>query len=234
MFYCNPFDHFLAAEGDASASDIADAPFPNNRWYTLNFHHQSTLSRLDLGGGEPYLAGNGRRFIDQLGINSWRNPEPDAPTSTGLAGNLALLIGLVVFSCKSHNMDNVLRNVWRAYEWRGHNHSHGRTVNPLGDSIELSLITKQDVSGEALSFQSIWILKTPPSLLPLHSQVSNGLVDNCYLELRGITVPTSFGIPSLFIWAWLPATYVFTISYDTLISQSHHLRLWNILYRLQF
>lgn len=132
IFYCNPFDHFLAIDGDASAGDIANAEFPNNRWYTLNFRHDYELSRLDLVGDKPHLAGNGPRFIDQLGIRSWRHPdspEAPAPTSTGLSGNLALLIGLVVFSCRSDRMDNVLRNAWRNYQWLGHNHHHGRTFH---------------------------------------------------------------------------------------------------------
>lgn len=130
MFYCNPFDHFLSTEGDASTRDMANSPAPNNRWYTLNFQHDYTLSRLDLGGDRPYLAGNGRRFIDELGIASWRHPDEaddPAPTSSGLAGNLALLIGLVVFSCRAERMDTVLRNAWRSYQWIGHNHSNGRT-----------------------------------------------------------------------------------------------------------
>ncbi|TVY73453.1 hypothetical protein LSUE1_G007726, partial [Lachnellula suecica] len=127
MFYCNPFDHFLAAQGDVSMRDMATAPFPNDRWYTFNFHHDEyALSRLDLGGAEPYLAGNGPRFIEQLGIGSWRNPDTDAPISGGLAGNLALLIALIAFSCRSQNLDNVLRTSWQNYQWRGHNHGSGR------------------------------------------------------------------------------------------------------------
>ncbi|TVY37326.1 hypothetical protein LSUB1_G004750 [Lachnellula subtilissima] len=126
LFYCNPFDQFLATEGNAIDRDMANSPVPNNRWYTLNFRHQSTLSRLDLGGPEPYLAGPVPHSINQLGLNSWYNPEPLAPPSSGLSGNLALLIALVAFSCRSERLDTVLRTSWRHYEWRGHNHSNGR------------------------------------------------------------------------------------------------------------
>lgn len=126
MFYSNPWDQFLATHGDASTRDIANAPVPDNRWYTLSFHNYYSLSRVDIAGPEPYLAGNGSRFIDQLGIRSWCNPNQDAPPADGLAGNLALLIALIAFSCRSDRLDTVLRHSWSNYGWRSHTHNHGR------------------------------------------------------------------------------------------------------------
>lgn len=130
MFYCNPFDQSVAAEGDATNRDMGDAPHPNNRWYTLRFHHQSALSRLDLGGPEPYLASkladHGSYSINQLGLTSWYDPDPRSSPSTRLAGNLALLIALVAFSCRSARLDTVLRTSWIHYEWRPHLYTPGR------------------------------------------------------------------------------------------------------------
>jgi hypothetical protein len=125
VFYCQPFDRFLATEGDASARDMGTSDFPDNRWYTLNFQHHETLSRIDLVGPEMYLAGNGPRFIEQLGIDAWCNPDPKAPPSGGLAGNLSLLIALITFSCTSQDLTEVLQTSWRNYEWRGHNYRSG-------------------------------------------------------------------------------------------------------------
>jgi len=126
MFYCQPFDCFLATEGDPSMRDMETSDFPHNQWHTLNFEHHGTLSRLDLFGSERHLAGNGQRFIEQLGLTHWSNPDPGAPVSGGLAGNLALLIALVAFSCRPQHLSDVLQNSWREYSWRGHNHGSGR------------------------------------------------------------------------------------------------------------
>ncbi|TVY34526.1 hypothetical protein LOCC1_G007809 [Lachnellula occidentalis] len=133
MFYCNPFDQFLAAEGDASDKDMADAPCPSNLWLRLYFRHQSALSRLDLGGSEPYLAGK-TWSINQLGLNFWYNPNKRAPLSSGLAGNLALLIALVAFSCRYNRLDTILQTSWRDHAWQPHHYSHD------GPAIEEGLL----------------------------------------------------------------------------------------------
>lgn len=126
MFWCNPFYQFMVASGDATTRDI-DLTGPEDTWYAINFHHEEGLSRIDYVANQ-YLAGNDRGFIAALGLNSYRNSEEDAPKSSGLAGNLAMLIGLVAFSCKRRELDAVLvgDQAWRGYRWHGHNRSSGR------------------------------------------------------------------------------------------------------------
>ncbi|KAK0123984.1 hypothetical protein ONS95_008972 [Cadophora gregata] len=126
MVWCNPFYQFMVAAGDATTRNIADT-VPGDTWYAINFHHEDALSRLDYVGNQ-YLAGNDRSFIRQLGLSAYENPDEDAPRSSGLAGNLAMLIGLVAFSCKRRDLDRVLltERAWRGNRWHGHNHSHGR------------------------------------------------------------------------------------------------------------
>jgi len=129
MFYCNPFYQFFVADGDASTRDMPNAPVPLDRWYPINFRHHGTISRVDFAGDQPYLAGNGPEFIRQLGLNSYRNQENEAPASGGLAGNLAILIALIAFSCGgSRDLERILLDdrAWRRYEWRGHRRPAGR------------------------------------------------------------------------------------------------------------
>jgi hypothetical protein len=128
IFFCNPWDQYLVADGDASTRDIATADFPGDRWYPVNFRNDDNLSRLDFASDEQYLAGNGAAFIDHLGLTSYQSQDQDAPTSGGLAGNLAILIGLVAFSCRSRDLRDVLINdrAWHRYRWNGHTHASGR------------------------------------------------------------------------------------------------------------
>jgi hypothetical protein len=112
-------------------------PFPDNRWYPLNFRHDRGLSRIDTVGDEQSLASYGGRWVDQLGLAAYNYPDPDPeaeitppdpPASEGLAGNLSILIALIAFSCRNHDLDTVLLTdrAWRRRQWRGHNRQHGR------------------------------------------------------------------------------------------------------------
>lgn len=125
MFWCNPFYQFLAATGDASTRDIASTE-SEDKWHAINFHHEETLSRIDYAG-DQYLAGNRAGFISQLGLTSYENQHDDAPVAGGLAGDLAMLIGLVAFSCKRRELSQILINdrAWRNYQWIGHRRSSG-------------------------------------------------------------------------------------------------------------
>jgi hypothetical protein len=127
MFYCDPFNQFLMAEGDASTRDIETSPWPGDRWFPVNFRHDDSLSRVDFTA-ERCLAGNGAPFIDHLGLVSYQNQDPDAPPSGGLAGNLAILIALVAFSCRSTHLRDILvhNRAWHRYRWTGHDHASGR------------------------------------------------------------------------------------------------------------
>jgi len=126
---------FFTFDGDASAMDIEEAEFPHNRWYPLQFYHDVGLSRIDISGDQPLLASPGGGWINQLGLGSYNYQESDSqvqssvpPPSEGLAGNLAILIALIAFSCGSRDLDNILLNdrAWRRYQWRGHNRQNGR------------------------------------------------------------------------------------------------------------
>lgn len=116
----------MVASGDATTRNLADTT-PEDRWYAINFHHEDSFSWVDYVANQS-LAGNDRSFIAQLGLDAYQNLEEDAPKSSGLAGNLAMLIGLVAFSCKRRDLDTVLVSdrAWRGYRWYGHHRSHGR------------------------------------------------------------------------------------------------------------
>jgi hypothetical protein len=109
MFYCDPFNQFTTATGDASTRDMNKEQFPDDRWYPLTFRHSGTLSRVDVAGEEQYLAVNGSRWIDHLGLSSYANQNESSPDSGGLSGNLALIIALVAFTCRPREFDEILR-----------------------------------------------------------------------------------------------------------------------------
>ncbi len=126
MFWCNSFRQFVAAHGDATTRDIANEDL-EHQWHPINFHHEETLSRIDYAG-ELYLVGNRATFSPQLGLTSYESNEDDAPIAEGLAGDLAMLVALVAFSCKRRELSRVLIDdrAWSSYRWMGHNRSPGR------------------------------------------------------------------------------------------------------------
>jgi hypothetical protein len=131
MFYCNPFNQFVVTEGDVRFRNLPGSPAPQDRWYPLCFHHLDTVSYLDFAGEYTYLAGNRSGFIRRLGLESYQNQEDNAPRAGGLAGNLAMLVGLIAFSCRTRDLDRVLiqDKAWRHHQWRGHERRHGRKSN---------------------------------------------------------------------------------------------------------
>lgn len=126
MFWCNEWTQFLIADGDVSTRDIATSLFPDNRWYPLTFDHDGTLSRVGTSYEHQHLAGSGANWIGPLGLSAHNNRH--AHQSTGLAGNLATVIGLIAFSCQANELGTVLLTdrAWRHYDWMGHNRAHGR------------------------------------------------------------------------------------------------------------
>lgn len=131
MFWCNEWTQFLTANGDVTTRDIATALFPDNRWYPLSFDHNDALSRVDSAFEHQHLAGTGDNWIGPLGLRSYSNNNRHAPQSTGLAGNLSTVIGLIAFSCRADELVAVLLNdrAWRRNEWRGHGREHGSEWN---------------------------------------------------------------------------------------------------------
>jgi len=138
IIWCNPFYQFLVTQGDASIpidADMEDEEESDGeeekaviQWYPINFHHHETLSRIDYAADSQYLAGNQRNFIAELGLTSYQCQDDDAPVSGGISGNLAILIGLIAFSCTRQELRHVLINdqAWRGYRWRGHQRPTGR------------------------------------------------------------------------------------------------------------
>ena len=126
MFWSNEWTQFLVADGDVSRRDIDTSPVPYNRWYPVTFDYDGTLSRVDISLEHQYLAGSNATWAAQLGLTAHNNRH--AHQSTGLAGNLATVIGLVAFSCHANELSTVLLQdrAWRHYDWRGHDRAHGR------------------------------------------------------------------------------------------------------------
>ncbi|CZR56496.1 uncharacterized protein PAC_06384 [Phialocephala subalpina] len=126
MFYCSDFTQFLVATGDASMRHMDEAEDPHNRWWPLTFRHDGSLSQVEEVGQEQNLAGTGP-WVNALGLRSYRNRRTSA-SSGGLAGNVAVIIGLIAFSCKSEDLRTVLLTdrAWHRGRWRGHSREDGR------------------------------------------------------------------------------------------------------------
>lgn len=132
-----------------------ESPHPRNRWWPLTFEHEGSLvfneetgqesyfpgsiSRVQETGQQSYLAGSGA-WTKDLGLGSYKD-EYTGPAG-GLAGNLAIVLGLVAFSCKSRRLHDVLiqdRALRSGARWEGHNHSDGRKIaSPFLTLIEAS------------------------------------------------------------------------------------------------
>jgi hypothetical protein len=128
MFYCNPWYQFVIATGDVSTRDMNKGLFPDDRWWHLTFRHSGTLSRVDVRSEEQYLAVNGSQWLRDLGLTSNANYDESAPESGGLSGNLAIIIGLVAFTCRAAEFDDILQydRAWHHRKWNGHLRPHGR------------------------------------------------------------------------------------------------------------
>ncbi len=122
---------FMIATGDASTRDMATSPGPHSRWWAITFRNEGNLSRVEESGEDRYLAGSIAPWMDDLGLGLHaRRDVPPLPPCDGLSGNLAILIALIAFSCRSQDFDTVLRRdrAWRGYRWRGHHRESGRKL----------------------------------------------------------------------------------------------------------
>jgi len=133
MFYANNFHHFRVAEGDTTSYDMDTAEFPYNRWWPLTFdNNDQAVSSVNISAESNVLAGsagNARNFVHQLGLQPYVNLElPPVPVTSGLAGCLAILVGLVAFSCGRPDLHRILLQdrAWRDHRWRGHTRDSGR------------------------------------------------------------------------------------------------------------
>lgn len=154
VFWCNGWAQFMLATGDASTRDVATSDHPHNRWWPLTFRHDDTplaLSRVEELGEEQYLAGSGRQFIADFGLGAY-TPR-DAPRSGGLAGNLAIIIALIAFSCQAARLDTVLleHRAWRGRRWHSHGRSDGRKFPTVIKDILLISIPGLDERGVVVS-----------------------------------------------------------------------------------
>lgn len=128
IFWCNGFLQFLTVPYDASQYDVRKRE--PHRWLALQFRHSRNLSRIDEYGPEKHLACRGSQWITDLGLGAYVDLHlDDASTQPGgLSGNLAILIGLIAFSCPSRDLETVLLQdrAWHGFGWHGHSRGNGR------------------------------------------------------------------------------------------------------------
>jgi hypothetical protein len=125
IFWCNSFEQFQTANGTANTRDMEESDHPDNRWWPLTFRHDGALSRVEESSQDGGLAGTRREWIGQLGLNAYNNY--GAPRSTGLAGQLPIVIALIAFSCRARDLNRVLitDQAWGGYRWAGHHRPDG-------------------------------------------------------------------------------------------------------------
>ena len=127
VFYCDQLLNFQAAVCDPSMENMATAEEPYHRWYRLTFENEAGVSRVDVAGSELYLPRAGPRWAHQLGLDPYCDSSSDASALRGLAGDLAIIIALIAFSCRPGELDQILVHdrAWHHYSWRGHHRHHG-------------------------------------------------------------------------------------------------------------
>jgi hypothetical protein len=127
VFYCNHFDKFFTARGDASTRDSLE---PEDLWHPLSFFHgNNNVSYVDHAGDQQYLAVRHADWIEQLLPRTYRRHSSKGPANGGLAGLLPIIIALVAFSCRGRDeLHRVLINdqAWRGHRWYPHQRDSGR------------------------------------------------------------------------------------------------------------
>jgi hypothetical protein len=129
VFFCNRFDQFFTARGDAGTRDIVTAEEPEDWWHPLAFRHENNISRVDHAGSHEHLAVRSASWINQLLPNAYRRESTHGPNQGGLAGLLPIVIALIAFSCIGHDeLYRVLLDdrAWVGNNWNFHIRETGR------------------------------------------------------------------------------------------------------------
>ncbi|EPE34241.1 hypothetical protein GLAREA_07254 [Glarea lozoyensis ATCC 20868] len=127
VFYCNRFDLFFTARGDASVRNIRTCD-PEEGWHPLTFHHDGRITRAEHAGDQAHTRVREADWITQLIPTNYRAASGNT-TSGGLAGLLPIVISLVAFSCTDpYQLDEILMvdRAWRGHRWHGHRRDTGR------------------------------------------------------------------------------------------------------------
>lgn len=131
MFWAGNFTQFMSTPGDASTRDMANEEFSSAsyRWWPLTFRHEETLSRIEITGGETFLAGSGSvtSWIKNLGLHAYISHRHET-RAEGLAGRITMIIALVAFSCQFKDLEKILLvdRAWHLNKWRRHGRTDGR------------------------------------------------------------------------------------------------------------
>lgn len=129
VFYCNRFDLFFTARGDASVKNMDQADIEDD-WHPLTFSHDHHITRLEHVGDQPHLDVRAASWIDQLLPNNYRRSSSSHDAHhKGLGGNLPIGVSLVAFSCGDRDaFHRVLMEdtAWYGRTWRAHPRPTGR------------------------------------------------------------------------------------------------------------
>ncbi|TVY52233.1 hypothetical protein LCER1_G006838, partial [Lachnellula cervina] len=128
VFFCNRFDQFFTARGDASTRDMR-AEGPEDGWHPLAFQHENGISRADHAGSHEHLAVRSASWINQLLPNAYRRESSHGSNQGGLGGLLPIVIALIAFSCNGR--DDLYRvllhdRAWVGNTWTPHARATGR------------------------------------------------------------------------------------------------------------
>lgn len=127
VFFCNRFDLFFTAVGDAGTRVMADCG-PEETWQPLTFLHENNNSYVQHAGDEEHLAVRQAAWLEQLLPNAYRRESRSGPSTGGLSGLLPIIIALVAFSCATEDFYRILidERAWRGHRWVPHSRPHGR------------------------------------------------------------------------------------------------------------
>jgi hypothetical protein len=139
VFYCDTFDPFFTARGDASVRNFRDYG-PEDEWHPLTFRHDRNISRAEHAGNHQHTKVRSADWIGQLIPKRYR-ASSNSTTSGGLAGLLPLVISFVAFSCRNRGeLDQILINdrAWSGHRWNGHQRETGRKKSTRPPTFQLT------------------------------------------------------------------------------------------------
>lgn len=166
IFSCNPQLPIVAVSADATIDTTmyhgSTGPY-GPIWATPQFIPHATNPGtseiiLDANQGQGYVIGRDASWIPSLLPSTFKN-SGHAPSSTGLSGDLAAIIGLMAFYERRGNNQprtNELflggdspRGMWHQYRWRGSGRPHGYATfeSPLrGFLVYICLDNKENAN----------------------------------------------------------------------------------------
>ncbi|KAH9909687.1 hypothetical protein F4778DRAFT_9509 [Xylariomycetidae sp. FL2044] len=147
VFDCGPFLPCVYAGVDPTIQDMAFNDAGYDRFWPVHFAHRGRLTRLDQQGPFKYIGSQSAGWLGSLVPTTYRNPDPAAPATSCLGGDLGLLLGMMGLA-ELPLQTNRIGLHWNQYRWTGPPRSL-RTAHapPRGVLVHIALEPNESCEG---------------------------------------------------------------------------------------